>query len=63
MATIFPYRSLPGLVAGTSCDYPAESQVLSGVSYGNGAYTGTAQQYQLPLETIDISDEYEVIEI
>lgn len=63
MATVFPFRSLPGLLVGGSCDYPDENEVLVGVTYGNGAYTGTAQQYLLPIEVIDISDDYEVIEL
>lgn len=29
-------------VVGGECDYPDESEVLAGVEYGSGAYTGQA---------------------
>jgi len=44
---------------------PSENEVLASTGYGaNGTeFTGTAQRYLLPLEIVDISTDYEVIEL
>jgi hypothetical protein len=40
-------------LGGGACDYPAESDVVEGVSYGSGLYTGTYKKYSVATEASD----------
>jgi len=40
-------------VSGGECDYPSEVNVLAGVEYGGGAYTGTLKKYSVTTDAND----------
>jgi len=50
---IFDWMQGDNVSGGGSCDYPTEANVLEGVQFGSGTYTGTLKKYSVSTDAND----------